>query len=353
MSAKNNSSHKKSHKVTIVDVANESGVSYSTVSRVLNGFEHVKDSTRQRVLATAERLGYVANLQARSLAGGKTNIIGILVPGLDNGYIGEIVRGADEELLRSGYNMVLYTTHRLEGKESTYVKSIYNRMCEGLILVVPITHSTYLDTLQQQKFPYVLVDQIDASGKSNIVDSTNWQGAYDATNHLITLGHRKIAHISGLIELGSSIDRRDGYLSALHDNNIAVNPDYIVAGDYYQSSGYEAMEQLLNLADRPTAIFSASDLMAFGAYEAIRQRGLSIPDDISIIGFDDIPQALIAYPKLTTVRQSLDQMGQVAVKVLLEQIENPERQSRRITLATQIQERESCRKYEGDSNRNH
>ncbi len=347
MSINNNSSHKQSHKVTIVDIAEESGVSYSTVSRVLNGYEFVKDSTRQRVLATADRLGYVANIQARSLAGGKTNIIGILVPGLDNGYIGEIVRGADLALVQSNYNMVLYTTHRFEGKESIYVKSFYNHLCDGLILVIPIMHSTYLDLLHQEQFPYVLVDQNDKTGASNIVDSTNWQGAYDATSYLIKLGHRKIAHISGLSEIGSALDRRDGYLSAMTDHNIPLNPDYIVVGDFYQPSGYEATEKLLDMVDRPTAIFAGNDLMAFGAYEAIRQRGLRIPEDISVIGFDNIPQALIVYPKLTTVRQSLEQMGRVAVKVLLEQIENPERPPRRITLATQVVERDSCRAYIG------
>jgi len=348
MSSKSNQPHKKSQKVTIVDVANASGVSYSTVSRVLNGFEHVKDSTRQRVLDAAEQLGYVANLQARSLAGGKTGVIGIVVPGLDNGYIGEIIRGADEELFRSNFNMMLYTTHHLEGKESTYVKTIYNWLCDGLLLVVPITQSSYLDMLQEQQFPYVLVDQVDTSGDSNIVDSTNWQGAYDATVYLIKLGHRKIAHIAGMPELGSAIQRLEGYKAAMRDHNIEINPAYIVEGDFYQTSGYETGFHLLSLPDRPTAIFAANDLMALGVIEAIRQHGLSLPDDISIIGFDDIPQSLITYPKLTTVRQSLDQMGRVAVQLLLEHVDQPERPPRRITLATQLIERETCRVYTGD-----
>jgi len=347
MSLEKHSSNKKTHKVTIIDVAEESGVSYSTVSRVLNGFEHVKDTTRQRVLDAAERLGYVANWQARSLAGGKSNIVGLLVPGLDNGYIGEVVRGADEELFRSNYNMMLYTTHRLQDRETAYVKSLYGWLCDGLLLVVPTTQSTYLKALQQQQFPYVLVDQADATGKSNIVDSTNWQGAYDATVHLIKLGHRKIAHVCGLLALGSAIDRLEGYKTALHDHGIALNTDYVVEGDFYQPSGYTATQQLLMLNDRPTAIFVANDLMALGAIEASRQHGLHIPDDISIIGFDDIPQALITYPKLTTVRQSLDQMGRVAVQLLLEKIENPERPPRRITLATQVIERETCREFVG------
>jgi len=232
-----NNSRKKNGNVTIVDVAKESGVSYSTVSRVLNGFEYVKESTRERVLEAAERLGYVANLQARSLAGGKTNIIGLLVPGLDNGYIAEIVSGADEELYRSNYNMMLYTTHRYQGKEEAYVKSIYSGLTDGLLLIVPITPVSYLEALQKQNFPYVLVDQSDASGQSYVVDSTNWQGAYDVTNYLIELGHRKIAHITGMPELQSANDRLDGYKAALAEHDIPVEERYIMQGDFYQGEG--------------------------------------------------------------------------------------------------------------------
>lgn len=334
--------------ITIVDVAQESGVSYSTVSRVLNGFEHVREETRQRVLEAVDKLGYVANLQARSLAGGKTNIIGFLVPGLDNGYIGEVVRGADEELSRSNYNMMLYTTHRYQGKESEYVKSISDGMTDGLLLIVPLTPASYITAMQNQKFPYVLIDQSDSTGTSYIVDSTNWQGAYDATTYLIKLGHRDIAHITGLMELSSSVERFEGYKSALSDHDIPFREDYVLHGDFYHLAGYEHTKALLDNPKPPTAIFAANDLMAVGVMEAIRHRGLQIPDDISVVGFDDIPQSLITYPQLTTVHQSLEQMGRIAVQLLLEQISNPERPPRRITLATQLIKRESCRDITGN-----
>ncbi len=333
----------KKRNITIVDVAQESGVSYSTVSRVLNGFEHVREETRQRVLEAVDKLGYVANLQARSLAGGKTNIIGFLVPGLDNGYIGEVVRGADEELARSNYNMMLYTTHRYQGKESEYVKSISDGMTDGLLLIVPLTPASYITAMQNQKFPYVLIDQSDSTSTSYIVDSTNWQGAYDATTYLIELGHRNIAHITGLMGLNSATERLEGYKAALFDHNIPLNEDYILHGNFYHQQGYMHAQTLVNLSNRPTAIFAANDLTAIGVMEGVRDIGLSIPEDISIIGFDDIPQSVITYPKLTTMHQSLEQMGRVAVQLLLEQIENPERQARRITLATRLVERESCR----------
>lgn len=343
MTLKNDNPRKKNSKVTIIDVARESGVSYSTVSRVLNGFEHVKDSTRERVLEAANTLGYVANLQARSLAGGKTNIIGILVPGLDNGYISEIVRGVNEESFAQSYNMMLYTTHRFQGKESTYAKSVVSGLSDGLLLVVPITQASYLDVLQEQNFPYVLVDQNDNTGKSHVVDSTNWQGAYDAVTYLIKLGHRKIVHLTGLPGLQSAVDRLAGYKAALQDHGIEVRNDYIVEGNFMQSQGYAKTQEIITMSDRPTALFAANDLSALGAIEAARDHGLSIPNDISIIGFDNISQGLITYPKLTTIHQSLAEMGRIAVQLLLEQINNPDYQPQRVTLPTHLVERESCR----------
>ncbi|MCS6872802.1 MAG: LacI family transcriptional regulator [Anaerolineae bacterium] len=324
-----------------MDIARETGVSYSTVSRVLSGFEFVKDETRQRVLEAARRLGYVAHAGARSLAGGKANIIGLLVPGLDNGYIGEVARGIDEELARASYDLMLYTTHRQRGKESVYVRSIANGLTDGLILVVPLV-TDYLRELQVQRFPYVLVDQSDPSGQSNVVDATNWQGAYEATEYLIKLGHRRIGLITGMMQIASAQERLEGYRAALTSYNIGFDPELVVQGDFWEPTGYQAASILLDLEHPPTAIFASNDLSAFGAMEAIRERGLRIPADISIIGFDDIPQASLVYPKLTTVRQPLDEMGRVAVRMLLDLIEDPDQPARHVTLATQLIVRDSC-----------
>lgn len=330
---------------TIIDVARESGVSYSTVSRVLNGYEFVKPSTRAKVLEAAKKLGYVPNQQARSLAGGRSNLIGVLVPGIDNGYISELMRGIDEELAKSGYNLILYTTRRQDGRESTYAATIMNGAADGLLLVVPTTSSHYLPLLRQHRFPHVMIDQTDMSGESAFVDATNWQGAYDATQYLIGLGHQRIGFIAGLAGVSSGVDRQRGYQAALADHGLPLNPDLIVPGDYLESGGYAATQALLSLPERPTAIFAANDLSAFGAMEAAAQRGLRIPDDISLIGFDNIPQTALVFPKLTTVHQPLEQMGQVAVKMLLEQLDNSknDQSPRHVTLATQLVIRDSCR----------
>jgi LacI family transcriptional regulator len=294
------------------------------------------------VLDAAERLGYVPNQQARRLAGGRSNIIGILVPGLDNSYIGEVIRGIDEELAKSNYDLMIYTTHRQRGKETKYVSSIANGLTDGLLLIVPLVPTTYLDALHEQNFPYVLIDQSDTTGQSAIVNATNWQGAYEATQYLLSLGHRRIGFIAGLMELSSAVERLEGYRAALSDHEIPVRDALIFEGDFWQPGGYAAAAQLLDLAEPPTAIFASNDLSAFGAMEAIRERGFRIPEDISLVGFDDIPQASIVYPKLTTVRQPLDQMGRVAAKMLLEHIENPQGSLRRVTLSTHLIVRDSC-----------
>jgi LacI family transcriptional regulator len=337
---------RKNHRnVTIIDVARESGVSYSTVSRVLNGFEFVKDSTRQKVLEAAERLGYVANLQARSLAGGRSNIIGLLVPAIDNGYIVEITRGIDEELARANYELMLYTTHRHRNKESLYVNTIANGLTDGLILLIPLIQAEYLYALRERDFPHVMIDQTDPDNLSTIVDATNWQGAYEATEYLIKQGHTKIAHIVGLQVLNSARERLEGYKAALNAHGIPYRKTYVVDGDFTHPKGYVMMQKLLQLPDRPTAVFAANDLSAFGAMQAIHDACLTIPDDISIIGFDDIPEASMLSPKLTTMSQPLYQMGRESARLLLELIESTDRPPRRITLATRLIERESVRKF--------
>jgi LacI family transcriptional regulator len=333
--------NKRSTPPTIYDVACEAGVSYSTVSRTLNGYEFVKPSTREKVLQAAEKLGYVPNQQARSLAGGRSNLIGVLVPALSNGYVNEIIRGIDDELAKSNYNLILYTTHRLFGKESTYVATMMNGGAEGLLLVVPLI-STSLDALHEQDFPFVLIDQSGEADQSPSVIGTNQQGAYEATQYLIKLGHHRIGFIAGLAGLSSATERLAGYQAALSDYGIPQCNELIVGGDFLVQGGYRATQELLALPETPTAIFASNDMSAFGAIEAIRQQGLHIPNDISVIGFDDIPQASLVYPKLTTIHQPLVEMGRQAVTMLLQRIDNSTPEVPQVVLPTQLIIRDSC-----------
>lgn len=334
--------HKKSQHVTIVDVARDSGVSYSTVSRVLNGYEFVKDSTREKVLASAKALGYVANQQARSLAGGRSNIIGLLVPTLDMGYVATIARGVEEALGSTGYDIMLYTTHRQREKEARYAKMIANGMSDGLLLLAPAYMDAYVDSFIDNQFPYVMVDQEDPKHRSSTISVTNWQGAYEATEYLIHLGHKRIAHIAGLMSMSSAQQRLEGYRAALAEYDIPFDENLVVIGNYLQGDSVVASQKLLALENPPTAIFAANDMMAFGAIEAAMSREFHIPEQLSIIGFDDVPQAMFSYPKLTTVRQPLDQMGHTATRLLLSIIDNPEQKPQHITLSTKLIERDTC-----------
>jgi LacI family transcriptional regulator len=294
-------------------------------------------------MEVVERLGYVANLHARKLRGGRSQVVGLLVPHLESNYVGTIMQGIDQELERANYDLMLYTTHRQRDKESIYVSIIANGLTEGLLLIAPLIPSSYLDILREQDFPYVLIDQVDTTENSAVVDATNWQGAYDATFYLNQLGHTRIAFIAGLSGARSAIERLAGYKEALSDCDIPFQGKLVIEGSYRQDGGYEATQILLQqVSPLPTAIFAANDLSAFGAMEAVRDAGLRIPDDISILGFDDIPQASLVYPKLTTVHQPLEQMGRIAVKMLLEQIEGRRRLPQRVTLATQLVIRDSC-----------
>ena len=336
-------SRRATHKITIFDVASDAGVSYATVSRVINNDPHVKPETRQRIVDTMVRMGFVVNRQARSLASGRSQMIGLLVPDLETGYIGEIIRGIDTELEISQYDVMLYTTHRRETKEANYVTSLVQGMVDGLLLVLPRNPGLFLDFLRQRRFPHVLIDHQGIDEKGPAVGATNWQGAYTATEYLIKLGHHRIGLITGWMDLGCARDRLAGYQSALRTHHIPVEPDLIFEGDFHQPAGYEGASAFLKLPVPPTAIFASNDVMAMGAIEAVRVHGFRIPEDISILGFDDIPQVATLHPGLTTVRQPLEQMGRVAAQMLLDFLKDPQKKTQRLELPTELIVRDSCR----------
>lgn len=323
-------------KVTILDVAAGAGVSSGTVSRVINQDVHVKPETRQRVLEVMQQLGFVANRQARSLAGGRSNTIGLLVPDLGTGYIGEIIRGIDSELSLTGLDLVLYTTHRTASKEAGYVANLAKGMVDGLLLVLPRNPTDYIGTFTQHNFPFVLIDHQSTGEDCPAVGATNWQGAYTATEYLIKLGHKRIGFITGSMDLGCAVDRLQGYRSALRTHHIPELPELVYEGTFFQPDGYAGALVMLDRPHPPTAIFASNDTMAMGVMDAVRHRGLRIPDDISVVGFDNIPQSALVYPPLTTVQQPLEQMGQVATQMLLSILNNPDKNVSRIELPTEL-----------------
>lgn len=332
---------KTSEEITIIDVANEAGVSYSTVSRVVNNKTYVNAETRQKVLQAMTRLGYQANLQARSLAGGRSNVIGLLVIDLTTQYMGEIIQGIDDVLAANQYELMLYTTHRRKTKESAYVNMMTRGLADGLLIVLPREPEAYLESLRQRDFPYVLIDQLGTDDADLSVVAANREGGYEATEHLINLGHRRIGIVTGWMDMISARQRLEGYEAALADYGIPYDPDLVYVGDFSQPGGFNGASYFLEMAAPPTAVFASNDILAMGVYDAARMYGLNIPGRLSVVGFDDIPLAAVSSPKLTTVRQPLQEMGRVATQLLLDLINAPEEKPRSIVLPTELILRES------------
>lgn len=338
MLKKNN---RKPHKVTIFDIAKAAGVSYSTVSRVATNFNHVNPETRQHVQAVMDKMGYVANQQARSLARGKSHVIGLVVSALGNEYIGEIIRGVDEELYEAGYDMMLYTTHRHKGKEAQYVSTIARGLADGLLIIVPMGREAYQDVLSAENFPYVLVEEDLTTGQKPAVGITNRKGAYDAVHYLLGLSHRRIAFITDVMELSTAVERLKGYKAALEEYGVPYDPDLVQEINFDRPQTRAATEKLLALQNPPTAIFTSTDPVAFRLMEILREHGLEIPKDMSVIGFDDIPHASMVYPRLTTVHHPMYEMGKTATKMLLERIQDINLPAQHIQLETHLVIRES------------
>jgi LacI family transcriptional regulator len=328
--------------ITIFDVAERAGVSYSTVSRVVNDYAHVKPATRAKVQAAMAELGYVANLKARSLAGGRARVVGILIYDLETNYNVEVVRGIDEEVSKRGYDMMLSTTHNRQQKEADYVAKLAQGLVDGLLIVLPSNLDAYYAMLEEQHYPFVLIDHEGVGRQgSGSIQATNFRGSYDATRHLLDLGHRRVATITGPTSsstaVSSAVDRLAGYKAALRDADVAVDSRLIIEGDFSFAAGYAGAKQLLALAEPPTAIVAASDVTSFGIIERAVASGLTIPADLSVVGFDDIPEAAYRRPALTTIRQPLREMGRLATRMLIAYLEEPETPLTRIDLPTSLQ----------------
>lgn len=324
--------------VTIVDVARAAGVSHSTVSRVLNNHPYIKDETRERVEAALESLGYVANLRARGLAGGRLGVIGLVVLDLESSYITEVVRSVDTALADNGLDLMLCTTHHRARRETSYVSRLSVGVVDGLIVVLPTDADRYAQDLADRAFPFVLLDHA-GTPLANTIISDNAAGTRMAIEHLAGLGHRRIAAITGDLAVRAGHDRLEAFQRAVADLGLDPDPNLVAPGDFLEDGGYRAMSSLLDLVRPPSAVFTSSDTAAIGALRAANERGLNVPGDLSIIGFDDIPEANRTNPPLTTIRQPLAELGRRAVQLLLEKIEEPARTPTHLRLPVKLVER--------------
>jgi len=330
---------KKKRTITIQDVAKTAGVSISTVSRVLNSKEDVSSDTQERVLAVIDELGYTSNLAARSMRSRRNNLLGLVVPDIGFPYSIEIMKGIDQAISESVFDLLLYTTGGIHkpgtvSREQHYVSLLNNSLTDGVIVVA--SSASEFAT----RAPIVAVDphMIDPNYPS--VQGTNYQGALDAMNYLIGLGHCRIGFIGGRPEIMSSGLRLKGYRDALERVGIEIDETLIAPGDFSTRTGYERALDLLSLPSPPTAIFASNDQSAIGVLRATEELELRVPDDISIIGFDNISEA--GYLGLTTIDQHLAEMGYIATQMLIKLVNGEQLDSKVHKMQTQLVERKSC-----------
>jgi len=333
--------------VTIYDVAREAGVSMATVSRVVNGNPNVKPSTRKKVMETIERLGYRPNAVARGLASKKTTTVGVVIPDISNPFYAEVTRGVEDIAKMYHYNIVLGNSDQQKPKELDLIDTFLEKQVDGLLFMGRQITPEHEAVFESAHVPVVLCATRDEKRRFPAVNINHRLASSEATHHLIESGHRRIAFIGGsLEEPQKGLAKLEGYREALESAALPFDEQLVRIGDYRYDSGYTAMKQLLELDDPPTAVFCASDEMAVGAIHAIQDKGLRVPDDVEVIGYDDVPLASMMRPKLTTVAQPMYDLGAVAMRLLTKFMNHEPIEEQRVTLLHQLIQRDSTKPRE-------
>ena len=331
--------------LTLEEVAELAGVSRSTVSRVINGQAGVRDDVRQRVWQVIEQTGYRPNLAARALASNRSGIVSLVVPHafstlFADPYFPRLTQGITLACNGNDLSLTLFLFHN-EDEEARLTRRIANAsLFDGVIIASSQFEDPLIPHLIANGVPLVVIGRQDRYPQVSFVDTDNLTGGYAATSHLLRLGYRRVAHISGPQNMVAGVDRLNGYRKALDDRGRPYEEDLVVEGDFSEAGGYIAMQRLL--AVRPDAVFAASDQLALGAWRAIREAGLQVPRDIALVGFDDLLPPGAGRPRLTTIRQPVVRIGREAVSVLLDVIENGATPPRRVIFDTELVIRESC-----------
>mgnify|MGYP001011240683 CR=1 FL=1 len=305
---------------TISDVAKAAGVSVATVSRVINGIANVSPETTAKVTKAIQELDYRPNLLGRNLRRTKSERILVLLPNISNPFYSEIVKGIEDVANRNGYSIMLCNTDSDIKREKKYIKMLKTRLADGAILMASEISCEELTELAKEVSMVQCCEYKEGIPVSH-VSIDNEKAAYKATKHLISLGHRKIAFIGANNQFLSSNLREKGYLRALSDEGIEPNPDYLCYGDYSYKSGLRNMKKLLNLQERPTAVFCVSDVMAIGAIRLAMEENLKIPEDLAVCGFDNIHFSWMFTPSVTTIAQPMYDLGCTAMDALIRIIE--------------------------------
>lgn len=327
--------------VTIKDIAKKGDVSVTTVSRVLNNKPDVGDDTRTKILKIIDEMNYNPNSVARGLVTQKTHTIGLIIPDISNPFFPQVARAVEDKAQKLGYSVIFFNTDNHLEREKKAVELLKSKQVDGLIVSLSLGNEKILKQLKASNYPVIQIDRSVLSNSYPLVSIDNTNSAYQMVEYMLKKGHTKIAHISGDLNTTTGRERMNGYKKALLDYGLKINKDYIVAGDYTQHSGFKAMQKLLKLKERPTAVFAANDLSAAGVYKALFAVNLKIPDDIAVAGHDDIDIASLLRPELTTMRQPKYSLGERAVTVLLRMINNQKTDIENQILKTDLIIRES------------
>jgi len=326
--------------VTIKDIARLANVSHTTVSRALNGSTLIKPDTRKKILELAEQLQYVPNYSAKSLVLKKSYTIGLFFTSISNGtsasFLANVIKGVNDEI-DENYNLFVRGIDDFKD-----FAAINSQRFDGIVLMSQSDNDdAFIEHVQKQNIPIVVLNrEIDDPSITNIL-SNDESGAMEATNYLVEQGHTKIAIIEGKESFKTALKRKNGYMQALMQNGLAINKRYLVKGSYDMESGYQAMEQLLSLNNPPSAVFCSNDDMAIGAINAVFANSLHVPDNISIVGFDNSPFSQYVTPKLTTVQRPIEQISKKGAKKLLELINDPNESGESVFVKTELIVRDS------------
>lgn len=328
--------------VTLKDIANRANVSIKTVSRVINEEPMVSVNTRQKVKEIIEELGYQPNLIARSLKKRKSNTIGFIIPDIGNPAFTEMVKGCMDYLSNKGYFVFLGSYEDDITKEIGFIRDLNSMLIEGMIIIPTVTRTEELEIFNRINCPVVFLDREITSLDIDTVIAGNKIGLYEATRYLIDAGHENMVYIGGIRSVMPSMKRFEGFRKALEESSL-FDKAKVYWGSYSSSSGYKLMNQALDETERIDAVFAGNDIVALGALNAIKDRGLNVPDDISLIGFDDMFFSKYLNPPLSTVAVKLYEEGRACAKLLLERIRNPDDKPKRIVIPCELKIRQSTR----------
>lgn len=330
-------------KPTIYDIAKLAGVSTATVSKVFNNRGSISDKTKRKILDISAQLNYQPSVVASALAGKHTYTLGLLIPDVVNPFFAEMTRNIEDRAQELGFNLVICNTDNDENKEFNYIQLLRQKRVDGIILATGVRNDKLLKELIHEQTPIALIAREMSMLAASTVLVDDFAGGYSAASYLVGLGHKRIAIIAENLNLASSRERVRGYRFALEEAGISYDEKLVKESDFSLAGGGQAANELLDGSQPPTAVFACNDLLAIGAIQAAKQRGLSIPAELSIVGFDNTVLAAISDPPLTTVAQPIQAMGQQVVDLITQQINNPKSVKQRIVLLPELMVRGSAR----------